>query len=268
MPRLTKEKIKNKLNYHYKAFDRNTISPDPLEFPHRFKNQFDIEITAFLASVFAYGSVTQIMKTLDKISTVIGENPYKFVLNYNHKKDAKLFSDIKHRFYTGKDIAALFAGLNKVYETYGSLNYLFLLYYFEKADNIKGALSFFSNNLTDIVIKSSKYASNGIKFMFPDPLKGSACKRQNLFLRWMIRNDELDFGLWKEIPTSKLIIPVDTHIAQISKKLYLTKREVVSWKMAEEITTNLKNFDVNDPVKYDFALCHIGMRKLKFWWIK
>ncbi len=264
MPRLTKEKIKNKLIYHYKAFDRTTISPDPLEFPHRFKNQFDVEITAFLASVFAYGSVTQIMKTLDKISIVIGENPHEFVLNYNHKKDAQLFSDIKHRFYTGKDVAALFAGLNKVYETYGSLNYLFLLYYFEKADNIKGALSFFSNNLTDIVIKSSKHTSNGIKFMFPDPLKGSACKRQNLFLRWMIRNDELDFGLWKEIPTCKLIIPVDTHIAQISKKLNLTKRETVSWKMAEEITNNLKKFDSNDPVKYDFALCHIGMRKLKF----
>ena len=264
MPRLSKEKIKNKLNYHYKAFDRTTISPDPLEFPHRFKPQFDIEVAAFLASVFAYGSVTQIMKTLEKISKVIGNNPHEFVLNYNHKKDAKLFKEIKHRFYTGKDIAALFAGLNKVYETYGSLNYLFLLYYFEKAENIKGALSFFSNNLTDIVIKSSEHTSRGVKFMFPDPLKGSACKRQNLFLRWMIRSDELDFGLWKEIPASKLIIPVDTHIAQISKKLYLTKRETVSWKMAEEITNNLKKIDDNDPVKYDFALCHIGMRNLKF----
>ncbi len=118
--------------------------------------------------------------------------------------------------------------------------------------------------MTDIVVKSSEHDSRGVRFMFPDPLKGSACKRQNLFLRWMIRNDELDFGLWKEIPTSKLIVPVDTHIAQISKKLQLTKRENVSWKMAEEITNNLKKFDENDPVKYDFALCHIGMRKLKF----
>jgi len=139
-----------------------------------------------------------------------------------------------------------------------------LLYYFEKAENIKGALSFFSNNLTDIIIKSSEHTSLGVNFMFPDPLKGSACKRQNLFLRWMVRNDELDFGLWKEISTSKLIIPVDTHIAKISKKLYLTKRETVSLKMAEEITNNLKKFDATDPVKYDFALCHIGMRNLKF----
>ena len=86
----------------------------------------------------------------------------------------------------------------------------------------------------------------------------------NLFLRWMVRKDELDFGLWKEIPTDKLVIPVDTHIAAISKQLYLTKRKNVSWLMAEEITNNLKKYNADDPVKYDFALCHIGMRKLKF----
>lgn len=264
MPRLTKEKIKNKLKYHYRAFDRTTISPDPLEFPHRFSSPPDIEIAAFISSVFAYGNVVQIINTLEKVFDIMGNDPANFVLEYNHKKDGKLFKNLKHRFYTGEDIASLFAGLNKIYNVYGSLNYLFLLYYFEKAENIKGALSFFSRNLTTIVTKEAGYSSNGIKFMFPDPLKGSACKRQNLFLRWMIRNDELDFGLWKEIPPNKLIIPVDTHIANISKYLKLTKRKNVSWQMAEEITNNLKKFDPNDPVKYDFALCHIGMRNLNF----
>lgn len=264
MPRLTKEKIKNKLIYHYRAFDRTTISPDPLEFPHRFSSPPDIEIAAFIASVFAYGSVTQILNTLEKVFEVMDNDPANFVLEYKLKKEGKLFKNLKHRFYTGEDIASLFAGLNKIFNIYGSLNYLFLLYYFEKAENIKGALSFFSRNLSSIVSKEGNRQSAGIKFMFPDPLKGSACKRQNLFLRWMIRNDELDFGLWKEIPTSKLIIPVDTHIAQISKYLKLTKRKNVSWQMAEEITNNLKKFDPNDPVKFDFALCHIGMRKLKF----
>lgn len=264
MPRLTKEQIKNKLKYHYKAFDRTTISPDPLEFPHRFDSTPDIEIAAFISSVFAFGNVTQIVNTLEKIFEIMENEPFNFVSEYNIKKEGKLFKNLKHRFYTGDDIAALFAGLKKIYEVYGSLNYLFLLYYFEKAENIKGALSFFSRNLYTIVSKEGKYHSDGIKFMFPDPWKGSACKRQNLFLRWMIRKDELDFGLWKEIPPSKLVIPVDTHIAQISKYLKLTKRKNVSWSMAEEITNNLKKFDPNDPVKYDFALCHIGMRKLKF----
>ena len=106
--------------------------------------------------------------------------------------------------------------------------------------------------------------SIGSKFMFPVPEKGSACKRMNLFLRWMVRKDDLDFGLWREIHTSKLVIPVDTHVARISRSLRLTKRKNVSWKMAEEITEKLKKFDPEDPVKYDFAICHIGMRKMKF----
>ena len=147
MPRLTKEKIKNKLIYHYRAFDRTTISPDPLEFPHRFSSPPDIEIAAFIASVFAYGSVTQILNTLEKIFEVMDNDPANFVLEYKLKKEGKLFKNLKHRFYTGEDIASLFAGLNKIYNIYGSLNYLFLLYYFEKAENIKGALSFFSRNL-------------------------------------------------------------------------------------------------------------------------
>jgi len=264
MTYLTKQQLKSKLNYHYKAFDKTTIFPDPLEFPHRFTNIYDIEIAAFIASVFAYGSVKQIINTLDRIFDLIDNEPFKFVTNYNYGKDKNVFKGIKHRFYTESDIAALFAGLNKVYKEYGSLNYLFLLYYFPKAENIKGALSFFSKNLTEIIENETGVNSNGVKFMFPDPLKGSACKRQNLFLRWMVRNDELDFGLWKEISTSKLIIPVDTHIARISRRLNLTKRKIVSWKMAEEITNNLKKFDADDPVKFDFALCHIGMRKLIF----
>lgn len=106
--------------------------------------------------------------------------------------------------------------------------------------------------------------THGMKFMIPDPLKGSACKRMNLFLRWMIRKDQLDFGLWNEIPASKLVIPVDTHVAKICKQLKLTKKKNESWQMAEEITEHLKKFDAFDPVKYDFAICHIGIRKLMF----
>jgi uncharacterized protein (TIGR02757 family) len=105
--------------------------------------------------------------------------------------------------------------------------------------------------------------TGGIKFMLPDPAKNSACKRMNLFLRWMVRKDNIDFGLWHEIGTDKLVIPVDTHVARISKSLGLTRRKIINWKMAEEITGNLKKFNPSDPVKYDFAICHIGMNKKK-----
>ena len=162
-----------------------------------------------------------------------------------------------------EDVAKFFFSLNKIYSSYGSLKYFFLLYYFERDLNLKNAISFFSQNFMEIISEKGSI-THGIKFMIPDPLKGSACKRMNLFLRWMIRKDELDFGLWNEIPPSKLVIPVDTHVAKICKQLKLTKKKNESWQMAEEITEHLKRFDASDPVKYDFAICHIGMRKLTF----
>ncbi len=255
--------LKQKLDYHYRYFDKSKISPDPLEFPHRFKNIYDIEISAFISSVFAYGNVAQIMNTLEKIHSIMNNKPYEFVLKFNYEKHKNLFAGIKHRFYTTEDIAHLFAGLRKVYEGYGSLKYLFLLYYFEKEENIKNAVSFFSKNLLSLCGGNAGH-THGLAFMFPDPFKGSACKRMNLFLRWMIRKDELDFGLWIEIPPAKLLIPVDTHVARICRMLKMTKSKAVSWKMAEEITAGLKEFDPEDPVKYDFAICHIGMRKMEF----
>ncbi|MFA3782117.1 TIGR02757 family protein [Melioribacteraceae bacterium 4301-Me] len=256
--------LKQKLDYHYKYFDFSQISPDPLEFLHRYKNYHDIEISGIISSVFAYGNVKQIINTLEKIHSIMNYEPYKFVMNFHEKKNNNPFNGLKHRFYTSKDILILFSTLNKIYNSYGSLKYFFLLYYFEKGKNLKETISFFSQNFLKIISKENEL-SVGLKFMFPDPFKGSACKRMNLFLRWMVRKDELDFGLWHEIPKSKLVIPVDTHVAKICKKLKLTKKKVVSWEMAEEITDNLKKIDAKDPVKYDFAICHLGMRKLDFW---
>ena len=255
--------LKQKLEYHYKYFDYSQISPDPLQFLHKYSNPLDVEIAGVLSSVFAYGNVKQIIATLEKIHSVMQNQPEEFIKNYSHKKDKKLFRNIVYRFYTSDDISDLFKGLNKIYTTYGSLKKLFLLYYFQEEEHLKNALHFYSRNMIEIIADHDE-PSRGVTFMFPDPYKGSACKRTNLFLRWMVRKDELDFGLWPEVSTSKLVIPVDTHIAKICRELKLTKQKNVSWKMAEEITDNLKRFDDNDPVKYDFAICHIGMRKMKF----
>jgi len=255
--------LKHKLDYHYRYFDATQISPDPLEFPRRYTNWNDIEVSAFISSVFAFGNIKQIMKILEKIHLIMGESPHEFVMDFNIERDAPKFEGVIHRFFTTADIIALFSALHIIYNGYGSLNYLFLLYYFERDTNLKNSLSFFSNNLTGFAVQDYKL-TNGIKFMFPDPVKNSTCKRMNLFLRWMVRKDELDLGLWKEIPTSKLVIPVDTHVAKICTGLKLTTKKNLTWGMAEEITENLKQFDSTDPIKYDFAICHIGMRKLNF----
>ncbi|MDP2037587.1 MAG: DUF2400 family protein, partial [Ignavibacteria bacterium] len=118
--------LKNKLDSHYKYFDRTQISPDPIEFPHKFTNPLDIEISAFIASVFAYGNVKQINKTLERLHTIMDWQPYNFVINYSARSYSKLFVNVKHRFYTSGDIQNLFFGLNKVYKTHGSLKNLFL----------------------------------------------------------------------------------------------------------------------------------------------
>lgn len=258
--------LKEKLDYHYKAFDKSQISPDPLQFLHLFTDGRDIEVMGFIASVFAYGNVKQIVNTLSKFVTASENSPYLFVKNFDRKADGKKLKGIKHRFYTEKDILDFFSLLNITYNKFGSLKNLFLKHYNEKELNLKNSISEFSKYYLELERKNtkSKKLSLGFKFMFPLPGLGSACKRMNLFLRWMIRKDELDFGIWKEIPPNKLIIPVDTHVAKICRQLKLTQRKNISWKMAEEITGNLKKFDPFDPVKYDFAICHIGMRKLRF----
>ncbi len=258
--------LKKRLDYHYKAFDRTKISPDPLQFLHLYSDKNDIEVMGFIAAIFAYGNVKQIINTLNKFVEISGNKPYRFITSFSSHKDDIRLKHLYHRFYSSEDVIHLFQVLEKVYAENGSLKNLFLRYYNNEDENIKSSLSGFSHyfiNEIKLLTKSDKL-SQGTKFMFPLPELGSACKRKNLFLRWMVRKDELDFGLWSEIPKDKLIIPVDTHIARICKELKLTTRKNVSWKMAEEITGNLKKFDPEDPVKYDFAICHIGMRKLIF----
>ena len=257
--------LRQKLDYHYKAFDRTKISPDPLQFLHLFKDENNIEAIGFIASIFAYGNVKQIINTLDKILLITNNHPYEFIINFNRKNYSSKLKGMKHRFYTEEDITALFIMLNKTYDEYGMLNNLFLKFYNPGELNIKNALSSFSNYFIELAgaMFSEKF-SPGLRFMFPLPGIGRACKRMNLFMRWMVRKDELDFGIWDKITPDKLVIPVDTHVARICKQLKLTGLKNVSWKMAEEITQNLKKFDANDPVKYDFAICHIGMRKMIF----
>lgn len=254
--------LKQKLDYHYKAFDKSRISPDPLQFLHLFSDARDIETAGLIASVFAYGNVRQINRTLNKLFLLMGNSPYEYVINFGRRSNPLQSSDLKHRFYTDADVKMFLNLLNKILKKYGLLKNMFLKYYNSSEPDLRITLSKFSSHFLKEM--RSGELTPGIKFMFPNPETGSACKRMNLFLRWMVRKDELDFGIWNEIPPYKLVIPVDTHVARICRSLKLTKRKNVSWKMAEEITDNLRKYDPLDPVKYDFAICHIGMRKLRF----
>ena len=236
---------------------------DPLQFPHRFRDPADIEIAAFLSALFAFGNVKQILATLEAVFKILGDHPVLFIKNFYFNKDSSIFDSITHRWIRGKDLAHLISLLQHVLLKHRSLYNLFLAGYSQTDNTIRGGLLSFNNTLLSFSYPAAHaYNTKGFRFFFADPASGSPCKRWNLFLRWMIRDEKgLDFGLWKGIQPSKLIVPLDTHIAKIGQHLGLTSKKSPSWKMAEEITDSLKKFDKNDPVKYDFALCHFGISK-------
>ena len=184
--------LKQKLEYHYKAFDRSSIAPDPLQFLHMFSDRNDIELIGFMASVFAYGNVKQILNTLNEILRISKGESYKYLSGVNSSTQVNLV----HRFYTSADIKVLLLLLKEIYNEYGSIENLFMKHFNPSHKNTGIALSGFTKQMISGAEKFSGRGevSRGIKFMFPDPASGSACKRMNLFLRWMVRKDELACG--------------------------------------------------------------------------
>ncbi len=255
--------VKIHLERLYRTFDLRFLSSDPLQFVHRFKRKEDRETVGLMASSLAYGRVEGIKKSIEKALAVMGDSPHLFVKKFSSRQ-ARLFSGFVHRFNDGKDISCLIYFMRQMIEKNGSIEEFFLKGYSPDDKNIKNALISFSQRALELdtggIYGNGLPLNAGVKFFFPTPSNGSPCKRLNLYLRWMVRRgDKLDMGLWKEINPSKLIIPLDTHIARISKNIGLTKRSTPDWKMAEEITETLKELDPVDPVKYDFALCRLGI---------
>lgn len=232
--------------YHKQEF----IHPDPLEFVGKYKKLADMEIVALIASSFAIGRVQSILQTIDSILAVI-KSPKDDLLSLNRVDLESVFNDFKYRFYTSESLIDFLMGIKNVILEFGSLHDCFLAGVNKRAGDSVGSLSFFVNHLTDDT-------SHGQRVL-PDPEKGSACKRLNLFLRWMIRKDEIDPGIWEDISRNILIIPLDTHMMQISQILKFTQRKSADMKTAIEITDALKTYDPLDPIRFDFSLTRLGI---------
>jgi uncharacterized protein (TIGR02757 family) len=218
-----------------------------------------MEIVAFLASALAYGRVQQIEKSLTNLLGRMENNPFKFVQNFDEQRKAKL-KDFKHRFTTGDNIADLLELLQIVLNKYGSIEKFFVQGYNPSDDNIIPALSRFCDLLTCMhVAEHNGQSSRGLRYLLANPSRGSACKRLNLFLRWMVRDDDVDTGLWKSVDKAKLVVPVDVHMARLSGILGFHSRKTVSLATAVEITEAFAEIEPADPVKYDFALSRIGI---------
>ena len=252
--------IRDVLEKLYKRYNRRElISPDPLQFLYRYSDPADIEITAFLASALAYGRVQQIEKSLNNLLGRMGDSPSEFVINFDKEKRRTL-KDFKHRFTTGDDISDLLTLFKTIISRCGSIEQYFAHGYNPSDSNIIPALSKFCNSLLDIHAAGHRWQpTRGLKYLLVSPAGGSACKRLNLFLRWMVRDDDVDTGLWKSIEKAKLVVPVDVHMSRLCKILGLYDRKTVSLSVAAEITESFAEIEPADPVKYDFALSRIGI---------
>ena len=238
---------------------RECISPDPLQFVCRYTNPSDMEVAGFLAASLAYGRVEQIQKSLTELLQLMGPSPFDFVRNFDKQKSDSL-DGFKHRFTTGRDITDLLSLLKDVLADYGSIEKFFVRGYSKGDKNIIGALSNFCQLLLEMYTeKHNRPAGRGLRYLLVSPVGGSACKRLNLFLRWMVRDDDVDAGLWKSIPPLALVVPVDVHMARLCRILGFYQQKTVSLSAVLKITDSFAQIEPSDPVKYDFALSRIGI---------
>lgn len=240
--------MKNKLDNLVKKYETSDfIKSDPIQFPHKFKNKTDIEISAFISALFAFGRREQFIKKLDFIFSLCN-SPEELIKDFK-KYDLDNFI---YRFIKDVDLIELLRLLNKLYFIdKSSLEELF---------NSKNKF----NTVTNYFYSNSTCPNNtGFCFMFAKPENNSALKRLNMFLRWMVRDSVVDFGIWKTIKKSELLIPLDTHVARISRHFNLLNRKQNDFRAVLELSEKLKEFDPNDPIKYDFALFGLGIENPK-----
>jgi uncharacterized protein (TIGR02757 family) len=247
----------------YETYDFEArLRHDPIKVPKRYGQKEDAEAAGFIAASLAYGRVSLFLPVIDRVLGRMGSSPHAFLREFDAGKHAGLFSGISYRFSSAEDIAALLYVMGVLLKKYGSIEAAFLRHYSPRDPDTGAALSGLVEE-TMRIDTTPVYGSNirpaGFGFFFPSPRGGSACKRLSLFLRWMARRADIDLGLWRGLPPGRLVIPLDTHIARVSRCLGFTGRKSNGWKTAVEITGALKALDPADPLKYDFALCHRGI---------
>lgn len=249
MNRLSGADLKKHLDAKVAKFNKvSFIKRDPISIPHQFKEKADIEIMALFAAVLAWGQrKTIIAKSNELIERMDGE-PYKFVMSYTDE-GLKRLEGFKHRTFNDTDLLYFVDFLHRHYSKHDSLESAFIPE--TGFESVESSLIHFRKYFLD-----SENAPKRTQKHVASPAKKSACKRLNMFLRWMVRKDEngVDFGIWKQIPMSELICPIDLHVERAARKLGLITRKPVDWDTALELTESLKKLDKNDPVKYDFAL--------------
>ena len=250
---LTK-KLHTYLESLYAAFNRREfVAPDPLQFLYDYPEAADREVAALICATLSYGRVAQILHSLETVFVRLGPHPADFIMQATHGQLLLALSGIKHRFTSGEEIARLLCGTKKIRLKHGSLGQCLSSHLMRGDANILPALEKFTQEL--------RAASGGLDlYTLPSPVRGSACKRLNLMLRWMVRHDDVDPGGWEGISPSLLVIPLDTHMDAIGRSLGFACRKQADLKAALEITEGFRKIAPHDPVRYDFSLTRFGIR--------
>lgn len=231
------------------------IAPDPISIPHRFTKKQDIEIAGLFAALFAWGNRTIIINKAAALMQLMDNAPYDFCLHHEAMHLCKLLG-FKHRTFNATDLLYFVQFLHHHYKHHDSLEAAFIKGMHDQDENVEGALNGFYRyffSLPDVPARTAKHVAA--------PFKGSTCKRLNMYLRWMVRKDNMgvDFGIWKKIKPAQLICPIDVHVARVAKRFGLLQRKQTDWLAGLELTEHLKRFDPDDPAKYDFALFGLGV---------
>lgn len=247
-----------RLHDRYNAFD--FIENDPISIPHRYSARGDREISGFLAATIAWGNRKMILRSAGRMMELMDNAPHDFVLHAS-PKDLERFDGFAHRTFNGADLRGFVLSLRRFEEQHGGLGAFFESHWAANGDMRRVLAEFraeFLQEDTSFCAPRGKHISN-IE-------RGAACKRLNMFLRWMVRRDDrgVDFGLWQGIPMSALYLPLDVHSGRVAREFGLLQRRQDDWRAVEEVTARLRELDAEDPVKYDFALFGMGVNRVSF----
>ena len=246
----------------YLDYNREDSATDPVHLVRPFADPADREIAGFCAAALAFGRVASVINSIQTLFRIIGPRPAEYVRRFDPEGTHPELRAMVHRWTRGVDLAALLWILRQMLEQAGSIERFFATGLDERDEDLGPALDRFSRRALELDVRRvygrvPKRA--GVCYFFPRPSAGSACKRLNLYMRWMVRDDEVDLGVWRSVSPGRLIVPLDTHVIRLSRCLRLTRYTSPGWRMAADITASLRRLDPGDPVRFDFSLCHVGM---------
>jgi uncharacterized protein (TIGR02757 family) len=254
--------LRDRLDSLYHGFNAPASLTDPIELVRPYGTGPDREVAGFIAAGLAFGNVTAVMASVRAVLARMGPSPAAFVRRFEPARDGSLFEGFVHRWTRDRDIVALLYVLRQMLDRCGSIEAFFSEGDDTSRDDVAEGIESFSTRALKIDLSrlyGTARSRPGAAYFFSRPSSGGACKRLNLYLRWMVRRDEVDLGVWTRVTPARLIVPLDTHIVRLGQCLRLTRYRSPGWRMAADITAALRKLDPTDPVRFDFSICHVGM---------